>query len=74
MIAKHFLFMSSICADFPQRRVFITPAEIWQRKTCKSCSLFANGRCGYCGKEFGLYRVKPKHAACRYYESKNLEL
>ena len=45
-----------------------TPSPVWKRKTCKTCALYADGRCGHCGEELKLYRVKPKHAACKYYK------
>jgi len=44
----------------------------WKRKTCKTCKLYQSyqSHCTFCKVEFGAYRIKPKHTACRYYEPK----
>ena len=44
---------------------------LWKRKTCKTCELFYDNRCAHCKDVSGLWRIKPKHAACCYYKPKN---
>lgn len=41
--------------------------ELWERKTCKTCSNLFYNSCGFCDKEFGKMFIKPKHKACKYY-------
>lgn len=44
---------------------------LWKRKTCKTCECLYHNHCPHCKDVFGLYIIKPKHAACRYYQPKN---
>lgn len=46
-------------------------AHEFERKTCKTCEMLDEKRCPYCKTEFGQYRIKPKHKACRNYKPKS---